>query len=119
MGELTKQFGVRAITIRRVLRDLTENGYLLTSQGARTTVADRRKREHCPPLSVLCYPFEEVAIHSDGQMARVMPFICPGTLEQLIVNRNYGLAITEKKIGNLTFQVESDNIRDILYGAAC
>jgi len=42
VSELTKRFGVSSITIRRVLRDLTENGYLLTSQGARTTVADRR-----------------------------------------------------------------------------
>lgn len=57
VSELTKAFGVSAITIRRVIQDLTRDGYLETSQGSRTRVRDRSG-----PSQVLAHAHRSIAI---------------------------------------------------------
>jgi DNA-binding LacI/PurR family transcriptional regulator len=91
MSELTTRFAVSSITIRRVLRDLTENGYLLTTQGARTLVADRDKPAPRTPVQRrrIAIPFYAGKPHKLSFSRGPWTATLIAAIQQVLMNRGY------------------------------
>jgi DNA-binding LacI/PurR family transcriptional regulator len=91
VSALTTRFAVSSITIRRVLRDLTENGYLLTTQGARTLVADRHAPAHRSPIQrrKIAIPFFAGKPHKLSYSRGPWTATLIAAIQQVLMDRGY------------------------------